>query len=74
MPVPGTCSFAGWEMLDGGVRWGVVPMGVKVEGVGYLDNHQTEPDVKVENTKETVVKGRDLQLEAAVSELLKEIK
>ncbi|MBE3129579.1 MAG: PD40 domain-containing protein, partial [Acidobacteria bacterium] len=47
MPVPGTCSFAGWEMLgNSGVRWGVVPLGVKVAGVGYLDNHQTEPDIK----------------------------
>jgi tricorn protease len=71
MPVPGTCSFAGWEMLgDSGVRWGVVPMGVKVEGVGYLDNHQTEPDIKVMNTYEKVVKGHDEQLEAAVAELL----
>ncbi len=75
MPVPGTCSFAGWEMLgESGVRWGVVPLGVKVEGVGYLDNHQTEPDVKVMLAKENVVKGRDEQLEAAVRELLKEIK
>jgi C-terminal processing protease CtpA/Prc len=75
MPVPGTCSFAGWEMLGAsGVRWGVVPLGVKVQGVGYLDNHQTEPDVRIENTKENVVKGRDEQLEAAVAELLKEIK
>ncbi|MBE0712415.1 MAG: PDZ domain-containing protein, partial [Candidatus Aminicenantes bacterium] len=75
MPVPGTCSFAGWEVLgDSGVRWGVVPLGVKVAGVGYLDNHQTEPDIKVENTKEAVVKGKDEQLEAAVAELLKEIR
>jgi tricorn protease len=75
MPVPGTCSFAGWEMLgDTGIVWGVVPMGVKVEGIGYLDNHQTEPDIKVENKKEIVVRGRDEQLEAAVTELLKEIK
>ncbi len=75
MPVPGTCSFAGWEMLgDSGVRWGVVPLGVKVAGVGYLDNHQTEPDIKVANTYEAVVKGRDEQLEAAVAALLKEIK
>ena len=75
MPVPGTCSFAGWEMLgDSGIRWGVVPLGVKVAGVGYLDNHQTEPDIKVMNTYEAVVKGKDEQLEAAVAALLKEIK
>ena len=75
MPVPGTCSFAGWEMLgDSGLRWGAVPLGVKAVGVGYLENHQTEPDIKVRNTYEEVVKGRDEQLEAAVVELLKEIK
>jgi len=75
MPVPGTCSFAGWEMLgDSGIRWGAVPLGVKAVGVGYLENLQTEPDIKVRNTYEEVVKGRDEQLEAAVNELLKEIK
>lgn len=75
MPVPGTCSFAGWEMLgDSGLRWGAVPLGVKAVGVGYLENLQTEPDIKVRNTYEEVVKGRDEQLEAAVNELLKEIK
>ena len=75
MPVPGTCSFAGWEMLgESGVRWGVVPLGVKAPGIGYLDNHQTEPDIRVENKKETVVAGKDEQLEAAVAALLKEIK
>jgi len=74
MPVPGTCSFAGWEMLgESGVRWGVVPLGVKAPGVGYLDNHQTEPDIRVENGKEAVAAGKDEQLEAAVAALLKEI-
>ena len=75
MPVPGTCTFAGWEMLqDGNVRWGVPPLGVKAIGVGYLENHQTEPDIKVMNQYEVVIKGRDQQLEAAVAALLKEIK
>jgi tricorn protease len=75
MPVPGTCSFAGWEMLgNSGIVWGVVPVGVKAPGIGYLDNHQTEPDIKVANSREEVIKGRDEQLEAAVAELLKEIK
>jgi len=75
MPVPGTCSFAGWEMLgDSGIVWGAVPVGVKAPGVGFLDNHQTEPDVKVALGREEVVAGRDAQLEAAVTELLKEIK
>jgi Tol biopolymer transport system component/C-terminal processing protease CtpA/Prc len=74
MPVPGTCTFAGWEMLqDGSVRWGVPPLGVKAVGIGYLENRQTEPDIKVMNEYAVVVKGRDQQLEAAVSALMKEI-
>ena len=32
-----------------------------------------EPDIKVANSPETVVKGEDTQLKAAVDELLKEI-
>ena len=75
MPVPGTCTFAGWEMLqDGNVRWGVPPLGVKVIGVGYLENHQTEPDIKVMNQYDVVIKGWDQQLEAAIAAPLKEIK
>jgi len=75
MPVPGTCTFAGWEMLqDGSVRWGVPPVGVKDNSGAFLENRQTEPDVKVMNAPEVAAKGRDQQLEAAVAELLKEIR
>lgn len=75
MPVPGTCTFAGWESLqDNSLRWGVPPLGVKMMNGQYLENHQTEPDIKVRNDYETVVKGKDQQLEAAIKELLKEIK
>ena len=75
MPVPGTCTFAGWEMLqDGSVRWGVPPIGVKTTKGSYLENAQTEPDIKVANTAELSAKGKDEQLEAAVAELLKVIK
>jgi len=75
MPVPGTCTFSGWESLqDGNVRWGVPPIGVKTAAGAYLENHQTEPDIKVTNEYEIVCKGRDQQLEAAVAALLKEIK
>jgi tricorn protease len=76
MPTPGTCTFAGWEMLqDGSIRWGVPPVGVKDSTTGkYLENSQTEPDIQVRNTYEVVAKGRDEQLEAAVAALMKEIK
>jgi len=75
MPVPGTCTFAGWETLqDNSVRWGVPPLGVKDINGRYLENLQTEPDIKVMNEYEQVSKGKDQQLEVAVKELLKELK
>ena len=76
MPVPGTCTFAGWQGLqDNSMSWGVPPMGVKsVTTGGYLENHQTEPDIKLMNEYDKVNKGKDQQLEAAVNELMKEIK
>lgn len=76
MPVPGTCTFAGWEGLqDNSLFWGVPPMGVKsVTTGGYLENHQTVPDIQLMNEYDKVSKGQDQQLEAAVNELMKEIK
>ena len=75
MPVPGTCTFAGWEVLQDGVRWGVPGMGVKDVASGrYLENWQTEPDVKVMNEYDVVSRGRDQQLEAAVKTLLEKIR
>lgn len=75
MPVPGTCTFAGWEMLqDNTIRWGVPPLGVKSAGGKYLENWQTEPDIKVMNAYEKVSTGKDQQLETAVQELLQEVK
>jgi len=75
MPVPGTCTFAGWEGLpEPGLMWGVPPVGVKNAAGTYLENRQTEPDILVRNEYETVAKGKDQQLEAAVAALLKEIK
>lgn len=74
MPVPGTCTFAGWESLqDNSVRWGVPPLGCKDMKGQYLENHQTEPDIKVMNEYNVVSKGKDQQLEAAVNALLKEL-
>ncbi len=75
MPVPGTCTFAGWEMLpDGGTRWGVPPVGVKnVEGQ-YLENRQTDPDIRVANAAERQAAGQDEQLEAAVAALLAQLR
>ncbi len=75
MPVPGTCTFAGWATLpDTGIRWGAPPLGVKDPQQKFLENSQTEPDLKVAPTVEVISKGRDEQLEAAVKELLGRIR
>ncbi len=73
-PVPGTCTFAGWEMLQNGVVWGVPGMGVKDAVSGrYLENWQTEVDVPVWNDYDVVSRGQDQQLEAAVRTLLERL-
>ena len=75
MPVPGTCTFAGWESLPDGVRWGVPGIGVKDSTTGkYLENQQTEPDIRLMNDYSVVITGKDQQLEAAVAELMKLVK
>src|SRR5689334_2115857 len=72
MPTPGTCTFAGWEGLPDGVRWGVPGVGVKDATTGkFLENSQTEPDIKVMNQYGVVSKGKDQQLEAAIAALMK---
>lgn len=73
-PVPGTMSSVNWETLqDRSLVFGVPVIGYQLPDGSYLENTQLEPDIYVLNRPETVVKGVDLQLEAAVKELLKEI-
>ncbi|GAB5528189.1 MAG: S41 family peptidase [Roseivirga sp.] len=73
MPVPGTCSFAGWEGLPDGSRWGVVPVSAKNIDGKWMENLQTEPDFKVKNMPGKIDKGIDEQLEKAIEELLREV-
>lgn len=74
MPVPGTMTSVNWETLqDPTLYFGIPVVGYRTADGSYLENKQLEPDVKVENSKELVVTGRDEQLEAAVTQLLKEI-
>jgi tricorn protease len=72
MPVPGTCSWAGWEMLqDGSTMWGVIPVSTKDINGNWLENVETVPDFVVKNEPGIISRGRDQQLERAVEELLK---
>ncbi|MEM1435800.1 MAG: S41 family peptidase [Pseudomonadota bacterium] len=74
MPVPGTCTFAGWETLPNGVNWGVPGLGVKTADGVYLENLATNPDLVVENEFAARAAGTDQQLEAAVAELLERLR
>ena len=72
MPVPGTCTFGGGQGLLDGLRWGVPGRGVKdTETDRFLENWQTEPDIRVPNDPAEEGAGRDAQLERAVEELLR---
>ena len=71
-PVPGTMSSVNWERLqDSSLIFGVPVIGYQLPDGSYLENTQLEPDVLILNRPETVITGTDLQLEAAVRELLK---
>lgn len=75
MPVPGTMSSVTWETLqDPSLYFGLPVVGYRTEQGNWLENTQLEPDVKVRNTPKKMAEGVDEQLEAAVRELLKEVK
>ena len=75
MPVPGTMSSVTWETLqDPSLYFGLPVVGYRTEQGNWLENTQLEPDIKVRNTPEKMAEGVDEQLEAAVKELLKELK
>ncbi len=74
MPVPGTMTSVSWERLqDPSLVFGIPIVGYRLPDGSYLENSQLEPDFKVANSPETIVKGEDSQLREAVDELLKEI-
>jgi tricorn protease len=74
MPTPGTCSFAGWEMLPDGGRWGIVPISAKNKAGEWMENNETKPQFQVKNMPGKIDQGIDQQLEKAVEELLKDVK
>ena len=74
MPVPGTMTSVNWETLqDPSLVFGIPVIGYRLPDGSYLENTQLEPDIKVANSPETIVKGEDTQLRTAVQELLKEL-
>ena len=71
MPVAGTGTAVWWEPLQNGVVFGIPQVGMIGNDGKYLENQQLEPDYKVDNRPETVILGRDEQLEKAVEVLMK---
>lgn len=71
MPVAGTMTSVEWEDLqDETLYFGIPEMGYRTADGIYLENFELQPDIKVENTPESLAEGKDLQLEAAVKSLL----
>lgn len=74
MPVPGTMTSVSWETLqDPSLVFGIPIVGYRLADGSYLENQQLEPDVKIMNQPDIIVKGRDEQLEKAVQVLLEEL-
>lgn len=74
MPVPGTMTSVSWETLqDPTLVFGIPIVGYRLADGSYLENQQLEPDVKIANTPEALLEGRDEQLEKAVRVLLQDI-
>ena len=74
-PVPGTMTSVNWETLqDPSLFFGIPVVGYRKAEGGYLENDELQPDVYILNSPETIVKGEDTQLKAAVEELLKDLK
>ena len=74
-PVPGTMTAVWWEnQINPLVIFGIPQVGnFGVKDQRYIENFQIEPDILVYNDPASVLAGKDLQLEAAVAEMLKEI-
>lgn len=67
MPVPGSCTWmTGQTLLDPTLSYSVPTIGVKTNTGRYLENYQTEPDIRAANEYGIVNKGRDQQLEEAI--------
>ncbi len=72
MPVPGTGTFVWWEtQIDPTLYFGIPMGGWRTPDGKFCENNQMEPDIKVRNEPDILSAGRDQQIEAAVTELLK---
>lgn len=75
MPVPGTMTAVWWEtQIDPTLVFGVPQVGMKDIYGNILENKQLNPDIMINNDPDSMMEGRDLQIEAAVKLMLETIK
>ena len=75
MPVPGTGTAVWWEtQIDPTIVFGIPMVATIGKENRPTENLQLEPDIKVPLRYEDFLNGKDTQIEAAVSEMLKTIK
>ncbi|MFY0255256.1 S41 family peptidase [Chitinophaga sp. 30R24] len=75
MPVPGTGTAVWWEtQIDPSLVFGIPMVGTIGKEGRPTENLQIEPDIRVPLPYGEFLKGKDAQLEAAVKEMLQEIR
>ena len=75
MPVAGTGTAVWWEtQIDPTLVFGIPMVGTIGKENRPTENLQVEPDIRVPLSYENFLAGKDEQLEAAVKEMLKEVK
>ncbi len=74
-PVAGTGTAVWWErLIDSSLVFGIPQVGMVTRDGKYLENLELKPDVEVYNTPDSVARGEDRQLAAAVKVLLQELR
>lgn len=72
--VPGTGTAVWWmEMLNKDIKYGIPQLGAKDRISDWFENSETVPEIMIYNTPNDIATGRDLQLEAAIDDLLKKL-
>jgi tricorn protease len=72
--VPGTGTAVVWEQqIERGLDYGVPQLGFKGRDGRWFENQEIVPEVPVYADPASVAAGRDVQLEAAVARLLRDL-
>lgn len=73
-PVPGTMTAVWWEtQIDESLVFGIPQVGCMDNRDQYLENQTLQPDILIYNDPADVQRGKDAQLEGAVTEMMKTI-